>query len=282
MALALKGRVAVITGGSSGLGAAAVELFSREGARVVIADLVAPAAQAADLAASVRFTHCDVTVEADIAAALAFAEREFGGVDVLLNNVGAAGSLAPIADLRAEDWDATMALCLRSCLLGIKHVVPYLRRRGGGSIINTASIAGMRPGISGVAYSVAKAAVIHLTRMAAVEFATDRIRVNALCPGIIPTPAVASYFGVPPEKAADFMQEVAALFGTAQPITRAGLPRDIAQTALFLASDASAFTTGQEFVIDGGMLLKGPASLEIGSGASTLDQILALAQRMRS
>jgi NAD(P)-dependent dehydrogenase (short-subunit alcohol dehydrogenase family) len=133
-----------------------------------------------------------------------------------------------------------------------------MKTSGGGAIINTSSVAGLRPGISSVAYSVAKAGVNHLTRIAAAEFAPYRIRVNAICPGVILTPAVGSAFGASREQAARLLAKIAGIAGGLQPIPHAGAPHDIAEACLFLASDAAGFVTGAEFVIDGGLVLKAP------------------------
>jgi NAD(P)-dependent dehydrogenase (short-subunit alcohol dehydrogenase family) len=271
----LDGKIAVITGGSSGLGAATVELFLAEGARVVVADLNEPTG---GIGANARFARCDVTREADIAEAIGLAKRAFGGLDILFNNAGASGTMAPLGEMDANAWDATMALLPRAAMLGIKHAVPLLAERGGGSIINTASIAGMRTGISTPAYTVAKAAVLQLTRAAAMEFGPRNIRVNNICPGIIPTGSVGGYFGIPADKLDAAVPKIHDIFATAQPLPRSGRPIDIAQMALFLASDASAFATGQDFVVDGGMMLMGPGSLEVERGDGVIQRMIALSQ----
>lgn len=284
MAKRLEDNVAIITGGCAGLGAAAVELFLDEGAHVVVADLQVEAGEriAARSKGRALFIRTDVTVEADIAAMVAMADHEFGGLDILLNNAGTAGALAPLADMAAPDWDATMALLPRATMLGMKHAYPLLKSRGGGSIINTASIAGMRPGISSAAYSVAKAAVMQLTRMAAVEFAPANIRVNNICPGIIPTQVFADFFGVARTRVEEMLPEVAAVFRSAQPLQRAGSPKDVANTALFLASAESAFTTGQDFVVDGGMMMMGPGSLDAARPDGVLPRMFELARRFQN
>ncbi|CAN5393036.1 glucose 1-dehydrogenase [soil metagenome] len=284
MAGALDGKVAIITGGSAGLGAASVDLFVREGAKVVIADFQIEAGEARATASdgSVAFIRCDVMQEDDIAAMVAFAKARFGGLDILFNNAGSAGTLAPVAQMDAEGWDAVMALIPRAAVLGMKHAYPLIKARGGGSIINTASIAGMRPGISNTGYSVAKAAVLQLTRMAAVEFAPDSIRVNTICPGIVPTQALGGFFGVARDRVDAMLPQVYEIFNAAQPIPRSGRPEDIARTALFLASDASSWTTGQEFVVDGGMMLMGPGSLEFTRPDGVLARTFALAGQVNA
>jgi NAD(P)-dependent dehydrogenase (short-subunit alcohol dehydrogenase family) len=279
----LAGKVAVVTGGSAGIGAATVDLFLSEGAEVIIADLQVDAGEriASRSGGRARFIRTDVTKEADIKAMIEMAAGSFGGLDILLNNAGAAGAMAPIADMEAADWDMTMELLPRAAMLGMKHAYPLLRARGGGSIINTASIAGMRPGISSAAYSVAKAAVMQLARMAAVEFAADNIRVNNICPGIIPTQVLGSFFGVPRDRVHEMLPDVAAIFSSAQPLQRAGSPKDVAYTALFLASDESAFTTGQDFVVDGGMMMMGPPSLDATRPDGILSRMVELAKRFQ-
>lgn len=185
----LKGKVAVITGGASGIGMGAVERFAAEGARVLVGDIdeAAGLALAARYGGEVAFQRCDVTEEADIAALMDAASARFGGLDVVFNNAGAGGARETLSEMTGEAWDRTQALLLRSVALGIRYAIPHLKRRGGGSIINTASIAGMQAGAGPIAYSTMKAAVIHLTRLAAAELGRDRIRVNAICPGLILT-----------------------------------------------------------------------------------------------
>jgi NAD(P)-dependent dehydrogenase (short-subunit alcohol dehydrogenase family) len=270
----LDGRVAVITGGGSGLGAAAVALFVREGARVVVADL--NAGDAGEDRDQTRFIRCDVTKEADVAAALALAQDVFGGLDILFNNAGAGGTQSSIADMAIDDWDAVMALNLRGAMLGIKHATPMLRARGGGSIINTASIAGLRPGISSAAYSVAKAGLIRLTEIAAAELAANRIRVNAICPGIIPTGSVGGMLGLAPEQTTTLLSRISDIFSRAQLLPQAGSPEDIAQMALFMASDASLWMTGQAVAVDGGMMLKGPDTLDIQREGNVVQKLFEL------
>jgi NAD(P)-dependent dehydrogenase (short-subunit alcohol dehydrogenase family) len=155
-------------------------------------------------------------------------------------------------------WDFTMALLLRSAMLGIKHAAPVMKASGGGSIVNTSSIASFRPEIGPTAYSIAKAGINQLTRMAAIEFAPYAIRVNAICPGVIPTPSVGQAFGASREAADQLIPRIASVAAGMQPMGRAGSVRDIAEACLFLGSDAAGFITGRELVVDGGLTIKGP------------------------
>ena len=228
----------------------------------------------------VHAIHADVTKETDVANLIAAAKEKFGGLDILVNNAGATGTLAPIASMEQPGWDAAMALLPRAAMFGMKHALPLIAARGGGSIINVASVGGMRAGISNVAYAVAKAAVIHLTRMAAVEFAPHKIRVNNICPGLFPTPNIGQFFNINPAEIDALLPEIADIFASAQPLKYSGRPEDIAQTALFLASDASRFTTGQDFVVDGGILTAGPGSLDPERSDGVLRKLFDLSERL--
>jgi NAD(P)-dependent dehydrogenase (short-subunit alcohol dehydrogenase family) len=251
----LDGKVAVITGGASGIGEATVRRFCREGAAVIVADLnessgrgVADACAAEGGRASFRRT--DVSTEADVAAAIAQAVERYGRLDVLFNNAGLGGAIGPIEDTPVEDWDRTQGVLLRGVFLGIKHAVPKMRAAGGGSIISTASVAGLRGGAGPHAYSAAKAAVINLTRSVALEVAKDNIRVNCICPGGIHTPLLGSRF-----PGSDEM--LGQMLAVLQPLPRTGAPDDIAAMALFLASDEARFVTGAAMVVDGGFTAGG-------------------------
>ena len=255
----LAGKVALITGGCSGIGLGAVELFAGEGAHVVAADVQDEkgAILGQRFEGRVRYLHCDVTHEADIAAACALAKDEFGGLDILFNNAGHAGMAGGLDTMTADGWDAVFALLVRGPALGMKHAAPLMRERGGGSIINIASVAGLQAGWGPLAYSTAKAAVIHMSRCAAAELSPHRIRVNAICPGLIATSIFGAALGMPREAADQMAAMVAQRASVAQPIPKAGLPSDIAGAALYLASDESLFVTGTHLVVDGGITIGG-------------------------
>jgi NAD(P)-dependent dehydrogenase (short-subunit alcohol dehydrogenase family) len=246
----LSGKVAVITGAASGMGKAAAILFAREGANVVLADLnVAGGEEAAALASESGnrcvFQRTDVSSEDEVAAMIGRAVDEFGRLDVTFNNAGIGGAVGPLESISVDDWDRTQAVCLRGVFLGIKHSVAHMRNVGGGSIISTASIAGIDGYPNLHAYCAAKAGVINLTRSASIEFASQLIRVNAIAPGGVATPIVSSAFGIG-------QQAMEAMLLKAQPLPRVGQPLDIAEAALFLASEASRFITGHTLVVDGG------------------------------
>jgi NAD(P)-dependent dehydrogenase (short-subunit alcohol dehydrogenase family) len=275
----LEGKVALVTGGCSGIGLGTVELFAAEGARVVAADVqdAKGAALEQRFPDKVRYAHCDVTAEADIAATCALAANAFGGLDILFNNAGSAGLTAGIEALTADGWDQTFALLVRGPALGMKHAQPLMLARGGGSIINTASIAGLQAGWGPLAYSAAKAAVIHMSRCAAAELSPQRIRVNAICPGLIATSIFGVALGMPREGADQMAALVAQNAHAAQPIPKPGLPEDIARAALYLASDDSLFVTGTHVVVDGGITIGGRHAWDQSAG-SPFAQILGLTE----
>jgi len=269
MAGRLDGKVAVITGGCSGIGLGTVELFVAEGAKVVAADLQDEKGAMLEkrFPDKVRYAHCDVTVEADIVAALALAKSAFGGLDILFNNAGAAGLGGSVEAITAEGWDKTFALLVRGPALGMHHALPLMRERGGGSIINTASIAGLQAGWGPLAYSTAKCAVIHMSRCAAAELSPQKIRVNAICPGLIATSIFGDAMGLPRAVADQMAARVAENAAAAQPVPKAGLPEDIARAALYLASDDSAFVTGAHLVVDGGITIGGRHAWDAAAGS---------------
>lgn len=245
----LEKKVAVITGAASGIGRATAIRFAGEGASVVIADLNREGGEAAvrdckENGGHAVFQLTDVVSEENIKGAIERAVKEFGRLDIMYNNAGLGGAVGPLESVAAENWDRTFAILLRAVFLGIKHAVPAIRKAGGGSIVNTASIAGLSgtPGLT--AYGAAKAGVISVTKSAALEFAKDKIRVNCICPGLIATPL--TYNRIPGGE-----QTATQLFSGFQPWQRAGRPEDIAAMALFLAGDDSEFVSGQAMIVDG-------------------------------
>jgi NAD(P)-dependent dehydrogenase (short-subunit alcohol dehydrogenase family) len=251
MAGRLDGRVAVVTGGGNGIGRATVLRFLDEGARVLVADLNAETgdetlalARRAGHGDRVRFARVNVAEERDVERALVDANRAWGRLDCVFNNAGVAGAIGPITHIDVADWDFTMAVLVRGVFLGMKHAARLMKARGrGGSIVSTASVAGLSGGDGPQAYSAAKAAVINLTRAVAIELAPDRIRVNCICPGGINTPLL--HRGSP--------EAMGQLLDRAQPWPDHGRPEDIAAAALYLVSDDARFVTGAALVVDGGM-----------------------------
>ena len=193
------------------------------------------------------------TFKAELAAAGGLAASEFCGLDILFNNAGISDSMRSVAEIEAERWSWIFDVLVRGPALGVKHATPLMLARGGGSIINTASIAGLQAGWGPMAYSSAKAAVIQLSRAAAAQLSPGRIRVNAICPGLIATSIFGASMGLSREIADQMAARIAETGGVAQPIPRAGIPEDVAQAALYLASDAASFVTGTHLVVDGGI-----------------------------
>ena len=256
MSGALESKVAIVTVVASGMGLATLRRFLEEGASVVVGDLnaengrtVIEELNAEGYEGKVSFTVTDVSVEDDVAAMTELAVDAYGRLDVVFNNAGIGGAFGPITELEVDDWDKTFHILVRSIFLGTKHAARIMIDQGqGGSIINTASIAGMGGGAGPQAYSAAKAAVVSLSKTTAVELAPHNIRVNAICPGVIFTPLMHSGNE---EQAEEVIAEI-------QPLSKRGEGSDIAGMALFLASSDSAFITGQEHIVDGGLLASGP------------------------
>jgi len=251
----LDDKVAVITGGASGIGEATVRLFVEEGAAVMIADLQDDRGRqlATELGPRAVYRHTDVSVEADVQDTVEETIARFGRLDCLFNNAGAAGVGGRIAEIPVVGFDATIGVLLRGVFLGMKHAAPVMTRQGAGSIISTASVAGLGAGLGPHVYGAAKAAVIHLTRSVAMELGESGVRVNCICPGGIATPIFGKAFGLPPEQAEATIPLMKGVLETLQPIKRPGLPEDIARAALWLASDESSFVNGHALVVDGGL-----------------------------
>ena len=251
----LDGKVAVITGGASGIGRATVRLFVKEGARVVFGDIEDAMARRVtdEVGSNATYIHADVTRESDIKALVDYAVEKIGRLDCIVNNAGSGGASGLIENVSVEDWDATINLLLRSVFLGIKHAVCVMKPQGSGCIISTASVAGIQTGFGHHAYSACKAAIIHLTRTTAVELGASGIRVNCICPGGIATAIFGRGLGLSAEEADKFAEFLKPIFANMQPIKRSGLPEDIARAALWLASDDSSFVSGHALVVDGGL-----------------------------
>jgi meso-butanediol dehydrogenase/(S,S)-butanediol dehydrogenase/diacetyl reductase len=250
MAGKLENKVAIVTAGGSGIGAATVRRFAREGAAVVIADLSGSRAEQVRSEVAAAGGRA-VTIKMDVAdpqaieATIKLALDSFGRLDVLFNNAGMA-EVSLIHETTLESWERVMAVTLTGTFLGLKYAIPIMRRQGGGAIINTASISGMHGDYGMASYNAAKSGVINLTRTAALENAKHRIRVNCVCPGGINT-RVAQILG---KGRADEWRRT---MGAAHPIGRMGEPDEIANTVTFLASDEASFITGASFVADGGV-----------------------------
>ncbi len=253
----LEGKVAVVTGGASGIGEGTVRLFAGEGAKVVIADIQEARGEklAEELGTATAFARTDVSQEDDIAAAIDLAVRKWGRLDCLYNNAGFGGVGGPIEDLDMTEYDKTMAVLLRGVFCGVKHSARVMKPHGSGSIISTASVAGVGAIFGPSVYSAAKAAVIHMSKALAVELAPAGIRVNAICPGGIATPIFGKGMGLDAEQADGTVEFMRMALAQSQPIKRSGEPNDIAEAALWLASDASSFVTGHALVVDGGITL---------------------------
>jgi NAD(P)-dependent dehydrogenase (short-subunit alcohol dehydrogenase family) len=252
----LDGKVAVITGGASGIGEATVRLFTEEGACVLIADIQDEKGRRLgdELGESTEYLHADVSREVDVKAAVGRAIDRFGRLDCMFNNAGIAGPTGPIEKVTVEGFDEAVGVLLRGVFLGIKHAAQVMKRQGSGSIINTSSVAGIRTGYGNHVYSAAKAAVIQLTRSVAMELGESGVRVNCICPGFIATPLIGRARGLSQQEADKMVGEIEAAFENAQPIRRPGLPLDIARAALWLASDESSFVNGHSLVVDGGVV----------------------------
>ena len=251
------GKTVVVTGAASGIGAESARLFAREGAIVFAGDIDAEggAALAAEAEGDVRFQPCDVTDCEAIRRLMDRAAEETGGIDVLLNNAGAGGARAPIDEIEPADWDRTMDLLLRSVAFGIRYAVPHMTARANASVVNISSVAAIGPGYSPTAYAVAKAGVLHLTKMAAADLARHRIRVNAIQPGFINTNIFTSSLDIDDAHKATAKAAIAQMSSNAQPVRRGGEPNDIAQAAAYLASEAASFVNGTSLLVDGGLTI---------------------------
>lgn len=238
----LQGKVAVVTGAGSGMGEAMARLFRAEGAKVVVADVSGRQAQIADEIGDGSIAiQADVARSEDVQAMLRLAVSEFGRLDVLCNNAGIAGAMAPLGEYTEEEFDRVWSINGRGVFLGMRYAIPIMLEFGGGSIINTASTGAQIAFPTLSAYCAAKGAVVMMTKTAAVEYASKGIRINAICPGLVRT-------GISEALPPIYIEEVEKL----TPMGRIGEPAEIARLAVFLASDESSFVTGTSVVIDGG------------------------------
>lgn len=256
-----QGKVALITGAASGIGLGTVERLVAEGAKVLAADIQDEkgAALEARFPGVVAYRHCDVMEEAQIKAAIDSAAEIFGGLDLVFNNAGAIGAAGGLEEVTLEGFKRTLDLLLNSVVAGTMHAIPHLKARGGGAIVNTASVAGVQMGYGPIAYSTAKGAVIHFTRCAAAELGPLNIRINAICPGMIATSIFGDAVGMSRPAADQMAAMLAERSSIVQPLPRSGLPEDIAAMVAHLGSDDGRFITGGHFMVDGGLTI-GPRS----------------------
>jgi NAD(P)-dependent dehydrogenase (short-subunit alcohol dehydrogenase family) len=242
----LAGKTAIVTGAASGIGFATAALFVAEGANVIAADLGMP-----ELEGTIGIA-ADAGDEVAVKGLVERARKDFGGLDVFFANAGISGGFASLFEQSPEDWQEILRVNLIGPSLAIKHAAPAMKEGGGGSIICTASVAGLRSGAGGPAYSASKAGVINLVQVAATQLAGANIRVNAICPGLIETGMTRPIF----DMARDSGKE--ARLGHLNPLKRGGQPEEIAHAALFLASDESSYVNGHALVVDGGLSASHP------------------------
>ena len=281
------GKCAVITGAASGIGRATALLFAAEGAHVIASDFDSTGldrliAEAPASAGTITPFTCDVCDTEQIKALMDFAAATHGGIDMVFNNAGAGGDPAPIDEIEPEGWDRTMDLLLRSVAMGIRYAVPHMIGRpsthnGGAAIVNTSSVAAIGSGYSPTAYAVAKAGVLHLTKIAAADLARHGIRVNAVQPGFINTNIFTSGVGMPDDRIDMAKAMIAQMSSHAQPVARGGQPRDIAEAVAYLSSEAASFMTGTSMLVDGGLTIGQRASWDPET-PSALEGLRALAE----
>ena len=249
---ALEGKVAIVTGAASGMGRATALLFAREGARVVLGDIDETAGAHAceeirDAGGEATFLRTDVAVEAEVAALVSAAERDYGALHTIFNNAGIEQPVTPSTEVTEALFDRVIGVNLKGTFFGCKHAIPALLRAGGGAIVNNSSVSAFANVGANVSYASSKGAVMSLTRVLALEYADRNIRVNAICPGVIDTGMNRRNLDLAGDPDA-----VRARWMSVTPLGRMGTPEEIARTVLYLASDQSSFTTGIGLLIDGG------------------------------
>ena len=265
MTSALTGKVAVVTGGSSGIGRGAVERLLEEGARVVIADIDVELGQtvAADCGANAAFKRTDVGDPEQVRDLVSFASDTFGGLHIMVNNAGISGERHPrLLEEDFRDFERVMAVNLLGVMVGTREAARHMAQSGGGSIVNISSTGALQAGPGLWAYSTSKAAVIQFTRCAAVDLGEYAIRVNCVAPGNIETPIMASAVGagLPEQEKAELLKAVRAFLISRQPLQRQGTTKDLANAVFYFASDLSSFVTGTVLPVDGGMVTGSPSA----------------------
>jgi NAD(P)-dependent dehydrogenase (short-subunit alcohol dehydrogenase family) len=251
------GKIAIITGATSGIGTRTAELFVAEGAKVVFTGRrqAEGAAVAARIGQEAQFIQADATCEDDWRRVIEHTLKAFGRIDCLFNNAGGPAPTGSITSVSVAGFDAAMALLVRSVMLGMKHVAPIMLKQRSGSIINNGSIAGHQTGRStSMIYGAAKAAVNHLSKCVAMELGEHNVRVNSVSPGAIATGILPKALGIDASKADALATEMQDVYAKAQPIPRSGVPEDIAQCVLWLACDRSSFVNATDIVVDGGLI----------------------------
>jgi len=253
----LDGKVALITGAAGGIGRATSKLFIEEGAKgVVMVDIWDEMGRktADDLGPNAVYIHTDVSQESDIKKSIDLTIEKFGHLDVVFSNAGNPGPGGGIEEIPTDEFDHTIAIHLRAAFLYMKYSIPIMKKQGSGCFICTSSVAGFQQGMGSAPYSLSKAGLIHLVRIAAVELGIFGIRANAIAPGGIATGIFGQGYGLSRESAERYGELMKGMLAAGQSIRRAGLPEDIANAALFLASDSSSFISGITLLVDGGLL----------------------------